>query len=438
MLGGSGRKVDDRRQTSRAYSNSAWWRFEFGHSVRTLITFNADAHHPLSLRHINASRTQYIRQALVFSCLNHACSTAMSYATRTSASERPLSEGVMGSNVPETENMNGHGTGEPMYTRNTGPHNGKFLLFTFYLGLVAWLICLVSQAVVAATISNAPVRILWFAIILHLILLVLVALVLMGSPEYDTVYAYGTQISVLSALATAFAVIGVDQNIYAPRSSQQATGAGYLIAAIVDLLWIFYFTSPPQSPIMRLAGSSSRAEPGPQNHVEKIQRSTDAFPISPANAGRQEPVGYDVERTEAPPRTSFFNRFTSPQKPKSGLSNVIVPAEGTVASRSTAQAPSAVLNPRAESVALSEIKTEPARQGSPAKAEGEGSVRSDTPEWKAEAMFAYGGSTSDPNEISFKKGEILKIYDKSGKWWDAENAEGKRGIAPSNYLKLVL
>ena len=65
------------------------------------------------------------------------------------------------------------------------------------------------------------------------------------------------------------------------------------------------------------------------------------------------------------------------------------------------------------------------------------------------------GSTNDPNEISFSRGEVLDILDMQGKWWQAKKSDGtvgsehpflpKRGISlnpistavPSNYLQLL-
>ena len=111
--------------------------------------------------------------------------------------------------------------------------------------------------------------------------------------QYDAGPAFGEQIAVLSALACVFAVIGVDRTIYSPISSEQATGAGWLLVAITDLLWILYFTSPHGSHFERFAvgtgavfgGRRGRKADGEQpNKVQKITRSTDAFNTGPAVA----------------------------------------------------------------------------------------------------------------------------------------------------------
>ncbi|KAI7906645.1 uncharacterized protein BX663DRAFT_497178 [Cokeromyces recurvatus] len=53
---------------------------------------------------------------------------------------------------------------------------------------------------------------------------------------------------------------------------------------------------------------------------------------------------------------------------------------------------------------------------------------------KATALHDYQANTDDPNEISFKKDEVLDILDKRGNWWHARKQDGTIGIVPSNYF----
>lgn len=52
-------------------------------------------------------------------------------------------------------------------------------------------------------------------------------------------------------------------------------------------------------------------------------------------------------------------------------------------------------------------------------------------------MYAYQADPTDPNEISFNKGDILDVLDNTGKWWQCRTPSGQTGIAPSNYLTML-
>jgi len=368
----------------------------------------------------------------------------MEHSYAPSGSERPLSD---------TEQANGNGNGnidtvqpvttsvvEPLGTAGE-PFPGRsggdyFLIVTFVLGLIGWVVSLVSQAIVAATISHQAVRILWFGFVIQTIVTALVLEVVIGSATYNAAYSYGTQISIFAALAAAFAVLGVDQNIYSPRAAQKATGAGWLIVAIIDVIWILFFTSPPHSPIVRLASSLSpslkRSSSQEYGKVEKIGRSTDAFPLSPvhgsqhrasANPSQQEPQRKSGVPwgTYTPPQRATVTTMPSEarstthgglREPSEGHSVSARPDSGTAPPTAGTEAP--VVQPPPQTVDIQRVA-----------------------KWRAEAMFDYHGSTDDPNELRFKKGEILYITDKSGKWWEGGTKDGRQGIAPSNYLRLM-
>ena len=50
------------------------------------------------------------------------------------------------------------------------------------------------------------------------------------------------------------------------------------------------------------------------------------------------------------------------------------------------------------------------------------------------ARCLYDYTASDAAELSFKKGDVLNILSRSGRWWNAERC-GARGLVPSNFLK---
>ena len=152
--------------------------------------------------------------------------------------------------------------------------------------------------------GNATVRILWFGIIIQFILLVEILEVVISG-----MFAYGVQISIFAGLATVFAVMGADQNIYASSSAQKAIGVGWLITALIDLLWIIYFTSPPDSHFIRLARFAPSSVQSEHIHtpktIEKVLTSQDAFIMSPPNGSNT--ARPDAEPSKAPERVSGYD-----------------------------------------------------------------------------------------------------------------------------------
>ncbi|KJA20151.1 hypothetical protein HYPSUDRAFT_43508 [Hypholoma sublateritium FD-334 SS-4] len=303
------------------------------------------------------------------------------------------------------------------------PVSSVFITVTFALAMVGWLISLIAQAVVAATIDNDLVRILWFGFLVQTFVNFRVFGVLVG---LVTGYEYGMQISILGSLATGFAVLGVDRNIYSGASAQQATGAGWLIVAIVDLLWIVYFTSPQDSPLVQFVHSPRGPLP-PRNRVTKIGRSTDAFAMG-ARPGSEAPGG-SVRPSEGPfapldqrPVTASGHWSETGGRRTLGSIPGSEPREGSEAPGSPAAANVEV--PGNEKLA----------QGAP---KAPSTLPDREAKGRAKALFDYDGSTKDPNELAFKKGDILLIFDTSSKWWEAKTKNGRNGIAPSNYLEML-
>jgi SHO1 osmosensor len=92
-------------------------------------------------------------------------------------------------------------------------------------------------------VGHDTVGTLWFAIWLQLFLIFGVIYTLAS----DSIAMYRFQIVAFGSVAIVFAVIGVNQSIFQNVSSLDAIAAGWLILAIVDILWVLYFTSEEDS-----------------------------------------------------------------------------------------------------------------------------------------------------------------------------------------------
>jgi len=304
-------------------------------------------------------------------------------------------------------------------------------LFTSILSVLGWFIAFISQAIATADHGHAAVGSLWFGIFLQLFLIAGVLYTLAS----DSIAMHRLQISVFGAVAIVFAVQGTNVGLFATGiGSLQAMGAGWLVLAMVDILWVLYFTSEDDSLALHIFNSFGTGGLTPPSRRRR-PRGNSVHMGSPGNGysapysagGGIGPGMYDAKITGN-------GSFHEP----------IEPATRSIGGGSVTNGPT--------SVGGGSIPGESA-VGSPLMGSGNAGIgagggnsplNSGVPDpspdgtvYKAKALYAYTGSADDPNEITFAKGEILDILDKQGKWWQAKRSDGSVGIAPSNYLQLL-
>ncbi|KXN84171.1 High osmolarity signaling protein SHO1 [Leucoagaricus sp. SymC.cos] len=342
------------------------------------------------------------------------------------------------------------------YSRSLG--KSYIFLLTLALSIVGWFMSLVSQAVVTAKQGNATVGTLWFGIVLQLG----VILGLLISWSNDTLFQYGIALAIFAALASSFGAQGVHLNVFNGTQAQKALSAGWLVTCIVDVLWILILSSEPSSLVYRFVATNGQvrrqsahmnggAIPNVGSNMEAFvpkYTTAEGIPlevqqpmmapgsVAGSNADNRgsrmhSSVGGEPESHR---RRSAGVWSTPPQTPGGGrpgsMRDVPPVPEGPIV-----EPPVVPLGEGMRPTSGSHLGTN--RPDSTAQTTTDMTQMPPQPLPRALALFDYTASPTDAYELTFTKGEVLEIVDKSGKWWEAVKSDGTKGIAPSNYLKVM-
>ena len=289
--------------------------------------------------------------------------------------------------------------------------SSPFFVATASVAVIGWLIAFFASIAANAQNSSFP-HFAWWAIMFQLFVTAgtLVAIV---SGALD-----GYRLAICAFLGTALSFTSSTANvlIYSSSSAEQAAAAGHIFLSMVNICWILYFGSTPDTIPHRY------------------------FDTSAQRAARQ-PIG-DHHASSLYPSGKYGSPYpkSNMEQVAAGLKNPILPAQplGPAINGSGGRtSPTGDMNAGADQVDVSSPTTTGYQVGSPLGPPASESSSTLDFKYRARAIYTYEANAEDPNEIGFAKGEILEVADISGKWFQARNAKGEVGIAPSNYLTLI-
>ena len=350
--------------------------------------------------------------------------------------------------------------------------------FAALLNVVGWFVAFISQCVAE---SNSEFRRhhLWFTIFIELAVIPLF-IVLFFTKSLS--HAYHVIIALLT-MGTVMSVLACDLSIYGSAGSLQGTGAGYILLAIGNFIWLLFIAvkadlDRPQEraggggalSIGNITSGVTSAGAGLRNRFTNKNNAKGGFGASTSVNNQYGGANAAAPSVAVPEHSEFPNGYTAtgapehadsydPQVPRSAIETSEPPANTSIQMDAPEQqvpsqvysnvAPSVGTEPHGESGLQPPLipgamsgpggigagGIAPVSFGAPGASSAPASAPPQVQ--RAEALYTYNASEDDPTEISFSKGDVLEIVDSSGKWWQARRANGELGIVPSNYLQML-
>ena len=284
-----------------------------------------------------------------------------------------------------------------------------FAISTTSFGIIAWII---AMAGAAADSSATYLRFTWWGLVYELILILIILLMYLN----HTIELYKFTLVGLLAVATVYTTNSVNTLIYnSNNNGNLCCAAGCILLSMLNIIWVVYFGGHPESPTNQFIDSFS-GKLSPFLHGQ-VPSSSNKMEDSDFVAGARPAFNsYSVNGS----RNSQFT--ASKNNPTNGKSNYMLSSQLNALENFS----SSHVNDNARKMYY---KSE--------KINDDFDLPATTYRYKAKALYSYEANPEDINEISFEKDEILEVDDIDGKWWQAKRANGKVGICPSNYVKLL-
>lgn len=272
--------------------------------------------------------------------------------------------------------------------------------------------------------------------------------------SFDLLDHYRVFITGTTAISFVYNTNSTTNLIYSSGKTKAASASGCIILSIINFSWLVYFGSDNSSPLNRFIDSFSLDGQRPSNIVseylqdrrlanmkrlqhQKQQMSRYQELQKGMSSGYSNSANYvsNLNETSVPPTKQQEQNTNEKEYSDSASDQFQNPIN--VAAPSTSKFTNGQTNSRYNknhttqpSQSVSNARTSMMSYADPSEEEA-------IYPYKAVALFEYIADASDPYEVSFDEGEVMRVTDIEGRWWSCLKANGERGIIPSNYVKLV-
>lgn len=336
-----------------------------------------------------------------------------------------------------------------------------FGISTLTICSFSWIIALGGSSATVADNESFP-RFSWWGLAYQFVIIVIMTILYC----FDIVSYYKNFTVGSNCVAFVYNTNSATNLLYSDGSRIQAATSGYILMAIINFSWIFYFGGDNASPVNRWLDSYSIRGIKPSAQEDALLRAHKRSTNMLGRSRSMKMVNYETD-TNIPIN---YNNNTNNYNYNNNESEIgINLREDPVRYISSTELNGLENYQDTRSIGIpAEISNEPSESDTKKNStisytledreENKGNTFStgissnnntqttfgfysdmyeETFPYKALALYSYDASASDAYEISFDEGEILQVSDIEGRWWKARRADGTTGIIPSNYVKLI-
>ncbi|ODQ67291.1 hypothetical protein NADFUDRAFT_40457 [Nadsonia fulvescens var. elongata DSM 6958] len=363
-----------------------------------------------------------------------------------------------------------------------------FALSTLSISAIGWIVAFGGSISSSVMSDRKFPNFSWWGIVFQLLIIVGIFYLICT----NNIDPYRFALLAFLSTGTVYSTNSTNNFVYKDSSSGAAAAAGYILISIVNIVWMLYFGTAPDTRLHLIidsysihkapSGSNGGANAnnggmnplGSNNHNgnynndaavsstyqagsnatyrNPLHHSSD--PFNPSNSGQRQSFDQDNgykngSGNNDKMRGSIANNnfYSSTQLP--GLDTITTAGNSNhddTGNNHTFSSKSPINGSMNADLHLPNLNTginntissqkDLANANDSSTSASGGSIPPIEYPYRAIAIYSYKANPEDANEISFEKGELLEISDISGRWWQARRVGGEVGICPSNYVEL--
>lgn len=330
------------------------------------------------------------------------------------------------------------------------------IVTTITVNAISWIIAFAGSIAASQEINYFP-KLTWWGLVFELFVIIAIPVLYF----LNLLYFYKNFMLSVIAIAFVYTTNSTNNLIYYSNSSCSAAGTGFILLSIANFIWLFYLGSDQNAPLISTINKygGSLQNPNRRRISSLNPRANSYYPYTGLNTQSTTRLNNDPNIPDLEMSHPYNNDNIDLYSTNGGaheLAGFENPATATtldVSNRISNTLDYSDSAFRASGVLIDMQGNTNTTYTGTGHGTGTGTgtntgtntgtgISSATAYMEdypilVRGLYDYVASPDDVNELSFAKGELFRVKNTNGNWWQGKNKRGEIGMCPSNYLEIV-